>query len=87
MATERMAVAKEAYSRALKLNPFLFEAFENVVKMGFSNGNNKENKENPGEFIERVFQVGHYFFVAMTTGKLIFFYFHRPPISMTTRCH
>ncbi|XP_021944075.1 cell division cycle protein 27 homolog [Folsomia candida] len=59
MATERMAVAKEAYSRALKLNPFLFEAFENVVKMGFSNGNNKENKENPGEFIERVFQTTH----------------------------
>lgn len=48
MATERMGVAREAYSRALKLNPFLFTAWEEFCRLD----EKKKHCENVPQFFQ-----------------------------------
>lgn len=45
--TERSSQAFEAFSRCLKLNPFMWNAYEYVCRLGIA-GNGGKNKENSG---------------------------------------
>lgn len=58
--TERSNVAYEAFSRCLKMNPFLWNAYEYVCRLGTNRGkeNGEENKgKNKSQTQQRVFQV------------------------------
>jgi hypothetical protein len=60
LATDRTVVAREAMARALKLNPFLFDAFETLAKIEGGNNNNSVGtfkQPNMMGITSRVFQV------------------------------